>query len=234
MVRTLLISLCLTSFASAGVSERDLFEPGDGLLTFDDESGREWLDPIATTFPSSSLADFLETLSSDDRYAGFEFATVEDIRELATSFEAPFVEDSSQFFLVPDNLSPLLLEHLDWNIELTGGILGAIRYTYGLVATSEGMVIGGQHFDGTSVYVPQPAGVSEIVPGAINQPIGPSNSLLAGSYFRVSNEPLRTGPDGEIVYAFWLFRDATAVPEPSTAWLTLAACLGALRLRAFA
>lgn len=89
-----LIALSLVcAEASAAVFERDWKTPGDGLLTYDDVSGREWLDLsvslLSDQFPGVDREAKYQYVAgqtaSDGLFAGFSIARREDVIALAQS-----------------------------------------------------------------------------------------------------------------------------------------------------
>ena len=78
-MRTLLIAILLSLApltASATISERDLLEPGDGLLTYDDVNQREWLD--LTVDPALQLGR-----TSNSYLPGWQCCTIFNLATLA-------------------------------------------------------------------------------------------------------------------------------------------------------
>lgn len=76
----------------AGVSERDWKTPGDGLLTYDDENQREWLDLTQTQlfqFPGTTLEDRYQAVLAETipggMFHGFTPAVANDALALAQS-----------------------------------------------------------------------------------------------------------------------------------------------------
>ena len=65
---------------ASSLSQRDLKTAGDGLLTFDSMTGREWLDPIHTKDLNEN--ELYYALKDGGAYAGFTHATAKEIEEL--------------------------------------------------------------------------------------------------------------------------------------------------------
>lgn len=83
MIKNISIYICLifgASSSSAALVSNDLFTPGDGLLTWDNSRGLEWLDLSATYGKSNS---YINNSSWGSR--GFRHATNEDLIGLFTS-----------------------------------------------------------------------------------------------------------------------------------------------------
>jgi hypothetical protein len=88
------IALAVTPLdaAKAAVFERDWKTPGDGLLTYDDVSQREWLDlPVSLLdqFPGMTIEDRYQSaileIAPGGLFDGFAVANRTDIVSLATS-----------------------------------------------------------------------------------------------------------------------------------------------------
>ena len=62
--------------------QRDFKTAGDGLLTFDSITGREWLDPVHTSNLSKLGLD--DALKDGGAYAGFTHATAKEVEELVS------------------------------------------------------------------------------------------------------------------------------------------------------
>ncbi|MEO0530943.1 MAG: hypothetical protein AAF266_10275, partial [Planctomycetota bacterium] len=84
---TLLALLLATQLANAGVVSRDLFEPGDGLLTYDDVNQRKWLDFTVTAGLTSDA--LLAALENDLTLQGFQVAASSDVNNLFRSGSGP-------------------------------------------------------------------------------------------------------------------------------------------------
>jgi hypothetical protein len=69
---------------ASSLSERDFKTPGDGLLTFDSITGREWLDPVATHARSryNFYVDHPTYTDGPTSVAGFTYATKRDVQDL--------------------------------------------------------------------------------------------------------------------------------------------------------
>jgi len=69
----LFVLVFFSSHTCAGVLERDWQTPGDGLLTFDDVSQREWLDlsqTIMDLFPGSTLEEKFQSVVAETAPGG--------------------------------------------------------------------------------------------------------------------------------------------------------------------
>ena len=71
--------------ASAALIEQDLFAAGDGLITFDDQTGLEWLDLTETT--NLSYND-VETDGGGWLSLGFRHATGAEVCDLMAAYAA--------------------------------------------------------------------------------------------------------------------------------------------------
>jgi len=78
-----LITLVAAIDLRAAIIERDLYEPGDGLLTFDTINRREWLDVTATGELSFAAVEWL--LAPGRPLDGFELGSVADVELLVDS-----------------------------------------------------------------------------------------------------------------------------------------------------
>lgn len=79
----LLLVLLIPSSGSASLIASDFAVPGDGLLTYDDTTGFEWLD-LTVTY-QSSYADVQSQLGSGGAYAGFSIAAASEVVALFAS-----------------------------------------------------------------------------------------------------------------------------------------------------
>ena len=146
----------LTTNVEGAFLERDFLSTGDGLLTYDTENHREWLDLTYTNFVP---IDVIRTEMRTGRFLeGFTFATLEDIQELLRSeeitWEDAYVADkfgfpSTLFIELFSEVASLKYEYENVTTRGKGSII--TRYSFGKFATlSES---GEYFFDGTSVSV---------------------------------------------------------------------------------
>lgn len=121
---------------------------------------------------------------------------------------------------------------LGFNIQATGGAVGGMVEAYGLVATEAGEEFSGSYFDGSGVSAYEVGyerrDLFEDVTALPPHLLGPFTGFVA------VRGPFLSFPNTWQLDAYWLYRDAAPVPEPAGVALIAAACLGALRLRAFA
>lgn len=230
ITRTLYLLACLliTGQVKAGVASRDLFEPGDGLLTYDNVNQREWLDFNYSA--SLGRENLFAEVVSDGAVVGFKFATRRDVEQLAVSAGASWIGTPYQQLLENSDNSVRLMELLDWTFQLKNDVVGLRTFTGGQVAVGDSVedslqfessaillvLYGEEAPDGNNHYLFPPVGVfSEI---ELTSPL-----------------PL------DLTGYYWLYRDAAPAPEPAAAYLLLAALLGGafrrlkpLRLRASA
>ncbi|QDT70151.1 hypothetical protein MalM25_30960 [Planctomycetes bacterium MalM25] len=220
----LLLSLYLNCPATAGVVSRDLFEPGDGLLTYDDVNQREWLDFSVTESESDNTV--LSRLGRDGDLSGFQWATNSDVHSFATGLNAPWELISggtNNLQIVFASVSALPLAEYSGDHELLAAI-GATAVV-DLVGNSFLLSYGRTAFDGT-------------VDGLDRRSVALAGRGLVEdgrklfSFLLIDRVSIAASPTP--ISGYWLYRDAAPIPEPTTAWLMLAACLAALRLRAFA
>lgn len=109
MLRTLSIALCclsLADFAPAAVISRDWLAPGDGLLTLDQRTGREWLDLSVTQLAPvldennqlrPAYLAVLEELRPGGSLEEFSVALASEVVELA---ESAGIDATSESFSV--------------------------------------------------------------------------------------------------------------------------------------
>lgn len=219
---TLLLALVFADAATAGVVSRDLFEPGDGLLTYDDVNQREWLDFSVMMGQSSEFVG--ERIGVGGRLFGFHLATANDVGALARSLDAPwsrvYSQDSSpQLFEIPSaSLQP---------VAMADELLDLLAVPPRIISTpkAQRLVVGHLASDGTvdSLFFKRLAIAAEQSEGIESGETVLSFFLLDAGLIHFRQES-----------SYWLYRDAVAVPEPTTACLTLAACLAAWRLRGLA
>lgn len=234
---TLLLILLLTTVSeSAGVVSRDLFEPGDGLLTYDDVNQREWLDfSVTAGLSEEELTRSLE----QSALLGFKLATKDDALEL---FEA-------------NNNSYLPGESHDWaclfgnakthEFDLGNNVTLLATHLSGLTAQDpEGD--DEAHSVSFAMQIQAPDFLIDVLPRTYGFAYYPHLCVeqgvpclqVIGRISDFSNEGLidviaDLGPPPELE-TYWLYRDAAPVPEPTTAFLSITASLVAWRIRVFA
>jgi hypothetical protein len=83
LVVALLWAAHIANGAAAAIISRDLHETGDALLTYDTQSGREWLDILLLYgLPVNELP---EVISPGGMYSGFKLASFADVELFAYS-----------------------------------------------------------------------------------------------------------------------------------------------------
>jgi hypothetical protein len=212
--------LMLFAFACptlAGVVSRDLFAPGDGLLTYDDVNQREWLDLAATDGDSEERLE--ERISGGGDLYGFTYATRGEVYQFASAFRVEsIILTTGDIDLVHLNLTLLpqanpVADHLadalsvPFILDMTGN---EVRSSLGL--TKFDGTVDGLDFRRVAVVASRP-----------NAATGAA-IVFASLYRNVS-----LGNVGQRGY--WLYRDVAPVPEPTAATLMVTACLAALSLR---
>ncbi|MEZ6318102.1 MAG: hypothetical protein R3B49_05005 [Phycisphaerales bacterium] len=80
----------LAPLASADLTSRDWAASGDGLLTFDADSGLEWLDWEYTN--NRSYADVSSQLGAGGEFEGFRYATEDEMRGLYEHAGAVYID----------------------------------------------------------------------------------------------------------------------------------------------
>ncbi len=96
----------LVGYANADLVEEDLFTLGDGLVTYDTDTGLYWLDLTVTT--NLSYNDVLNEISEGGSLEGFWYATTADIDTLQVSAGLPAGLFFSSFPIYLDNMNQLL------------------------------------------------------------------------------------------------------------------------------
>jgi len=145
--------LLATCDCPAAVFERDWKVPGDGLLTYDDESHREWLDLSETLLEQFSGSDLeqryqnaIAELAPGGRFEGFLVARRSDVLALADSAGVDALSDDfdTNHFAVghlTDLLGPTLyvenrlqysLGYLDERVSLGSGIMTRLISVFGV------------------------------------------------------------------------------------------------------
>ena len=214
----LIVALSVPAASSAGLIERDLWGSGDGLITFDSVNRREWLD-LPTTL-DTTVSEVQIEMEPGGRFEGFQFATRDDVLQLADAAGVP-LRDSNEIFATPNARSAI--ELLDWMVYATGGALGDSKWTYGQVAFDPNTTP--PALDDTNFYIfstfrnspqyghPQSGGGGDFGYAYFDGPFW-SSAGPVGGYGDL-------GP-------FWLYREA--IPEPNSASL-LATIFAALFLK---
>lgn len=200
---TLLVCFVTISSVHAGVLEMDLAAPGDGLLTYDTINKRTWLDLPETG--GLELSEVLEQMEPGGRLAGFQFAMLEDVTALAASAQVGWTNPTLPG--VQSDAAGRLIDLVDWTIHYTGGIVGNLKMSVGLI--TQGFLNGEPQFDGTTFCINVTYQGEDLLPGQINTPIFYNPKPHGGVYV--------SGPVSFIMNpSFWLYR---TVPEPSSVLL---------------
>lgn len=251
-MRTMLIaflSSLATLTATAAIFERDLFEPGDGLLTYDDVNQREWLDLTYTEH--YTLDDLVTATAPSGPLREFRLAMPEDLNYLASSAGVEWIEFGS----IPPLNGPAAFEF----VSRIGVLVDHTQRiddlnSSGVTFFCEGNVCGIDFNDLHSFTVEEAlglrlsAGFVQAVPPNRSS-AGPNNNFVLITAISVGSpnlassivfNPNQTSTGGGIAFTpydvgteiegpYWLYREA--VPEPSTAILSLAGAIAATSLR---
>ena len=107
---------------ASSLSQRDLKTAGDGLLTFDSMTGREWLDPIHTKDLDAN--ELYYALKDGGVYAGFTHATAKEIEELIShgGVDASVLGDlssGSSYFILDRLIDRSSRYYIDYSIGIT-------------------------------------------------------------------------------------------------------------------
>jgi hypothetical protein len=209
--------------AQSAIISMDLNQPGDGLLTYDTITHREWLDLSQTDV--LQLATVEQSLKPGGSLFGFHIATAADVSALATSAGYVGLDASSpDDFTAASNLINLLGQDLTYETDVTTN-----DYTNPYDKT---LPTGGTYYVigiYTNGLVRDAANSDTLIPFTIETVTSGSTSFIATRLSQIG-----TGLDfgGTLtqatVGASWLYRDVT-VPEPSSAILfLLAGCANAI------
>jgi hypothetical protein len=220
LIRLALLCMCvgMPTILHGGIVERDFRVLGDGLLTYDDVSHREWLDLTETL--DWNLPTLEAALSIGGSLCGFKSATLADLEELATSVGIPWI--------TPWQFPTFTGKEANLLIELVGSLPTDVDD--GPSQVPERFT---PDFDDTIYLPPAPFGPTEVSVGFIADASG----LIAQTTVVVVGEELRPGQmnvpisfkswGGIFVHEFeldsvagpyWLYR---AVPEPNSLSLFL-------------
>lgn len=170
---------------AAGLIERDLFEPGDGLLTYDEATGREWLDfTIGRYLAESGITDSgdLPRVLDD-----FQIATLDDVEALMRSAATPRVDPWSFKGLTDSGVD--LVDLMGETMRASGSILSDMVHAGGLVAPGSG--VSSEHESVVAVAAYN-FGV-QLIPGAL---FNPAASRSSGYYALTDSDyPFDFDPD---------------------------------------
>lgn len=259
--RTILASVILVLIADtgafSGVISRGFLKPDDGLLTYDNQHEREWLDFAVTK--GKSLEEVQALLLPGGILEGFEFASRSDVAGLTVSANVlSSVHELSPAVYLPGEPRQPAKPHSDDLIGLLGSSeiqslvrTENLRLDYQVVTEISGSldreVTGGvvsprRHELGDRLAGPTVVRIMRQAELSISLDDGPRNasqysfSLSPYSYQEERNY-FFTGylkspsgaiewslpPDDPLLTSYWLFREASSVPEPLAAWLLLLA-----------
>lgn len=211
LILSILLS-CLASQSWGGFVARDLLMPGDGLLTYDDINQREWLDLDFTL--GSGREGLLAALDDGGLLEGFQFATADDVRQLADSAGVYWYGPPSNGLDAMDQTHLQLLGLLGMTLRLDTDVAGLLRFSGGLVVE-----VGNEtpvRFD--------PGLLMLVVYGDDLPPGGNFHGLLkptGGFDFFAPSQFAAIGID--LTTSYWLYREASAAPEPTGLWGVLLA-----------
>jgi hypothetical protein len=218
LVTFTLACLILSGELNGAVIERDLHSVGDGLLTYDTVSGREWLDLTAT--PSVTLAQIQASFGTGglrELFGGFEIAQYEDVFALANS--AGISPDA----MGSQPARPANSSEIDAAFRLAELVCGeACHFDAGILAQgSVGFLSLYQHDSVTVTAWNSHPPLRESPGGGVYGQF--YSSTIEGPEWYM--EHLRNLP----VSYVWLYR--AAVPEPAVAGLLLPLLFAGARLR---
>ena len=202
----------MSSLSNAGLIERDWQSAGDGLITYDESTGLEWLDITATQ--NRSYNDISSKLGVGLEFAGWQYATGNQYHTLWADTAYNTTNLNLQWYATsnytPQEKSDLLLRAatileltgLSYDSTLSGCVLTSTskcyRENYGVLADSNGSNQWVTHLDSWW----NTSGITEY---------SSTNFLLLGTHWTSWNKETVNSRAGH-----WLVREATSVPEPST------------------
>jgi len=211
LVVALLLADLFANATYAGIISRDLHEPGDGLLTYDTQSGREWLDILLLYgLPVNELPT---VLSPGGTYSGFKLASFADVEQFA--FSAGFDHVSPALLLGDDqdfDVAYKFIDHLS-GYYASGSILNESWGTYAILSDN----LSEQNYEYIRSLAIGPEG---LVPGALN----PLLYARKGSGFLAHGHATFSAYPSNPTLGYWLYRE-TVAPEPSTILMASIAAL---------
>jgi hypothetical protein len=169
------IALAVTPLdaAKATVFERDWKTPGDGLLTYDDVSQREWLDLSVSRldqFPEPRLEHAIAEIATGGLFEGFIWAKYDDVRNFATSAGINIATTDLAINGIPTNEV----------IDLLGPTFDSAvsRRSVGLINEMQSVHPNAPPYDGAAFRI----------------------QAFAGLYFNISDDLLRQTSNGLMLY----------------------------------
>lgn len=211
---TLLLTILTASLSQAALIERDWLAPGDALLTYDPNTGLEWLDvsqTILSRFSTSRITDeaaddAILQLQPGGALEGFNLASRADVEQLAVSAGVD-VSSLQRAEQTADAMRTLIgmLRGRDVPLDSGGSVQGVI----------DEQVIPQSTIENRNV-----AGILAVSRPSTNRPRG-----MAGVGFANRTDQYRTGGGTVDSTGLLVFR----IPEPSSgiALLVALACMRA-------
>ena len=141
---SLSLAIAVTSARSALI-ERDWIADGDGLITYDTATGLEWLDVPATA--NIPYSDVVATVNTSPEYAGFNFASKQQVETFFNSGNLQDLFDSGD---APDEVIKIEKFLSYWGVVW---YVGTGQRTEFLTANTQGLPPG-QHWSGRLVWFP--------------------------------------------------------------------------------
>ena len=179
----------VTSTANASLIQTDLYSTGDGLLTYDSESGLEWLD-ISETYLLFGR-QVMSRISDGGIWEGFHHASRDEVNDFWENAGVPFTGGPA----------PLLYDPVRNLVSLMGSING-LR---GLTSTRGGSIFSGG-LSGASLSTECHFDIFE--GGSVCTGSAKLNSYFINDYLNTASS------DG----GTWLARTAIVVPIPASIW----------------
>ena len=196
------MALVLSTSANSAIISTDWQSSGDGLLTYDNVSGLEWLDLTETT--NNSYNQMLAQINDPGgMYSGFRYATLAELDQLV-----------QQFNLTTEN-------------TVTSGFSNDIVNLSGYLGITMFESPDPLGYSGTGFY----GYIGDLTWGTNRGSIGMYNSTKCqtGDCYAVQTEYASADLSSEIKGHF-LVRDVAVVPVPAAAWLFASGLLGLFSL----
>jgi hypothetical protein len=187
--RAILLLFVATCPTWAGVVSRDLLEPGDGLLTYDDSNHREWLD--FSVAANLNMNEMYAQTAAGGSLAGFHLATGLNLEELGRSS----LTQASDWREEIHSLLPYQ------QLGLMASDIAERRYYVDEMSTSSLHVFLG----------PSLGGMAEIKPNLVF--VWARHSFGYSGFYDASLD-FMAFPWPGVTPAYWLFRETTFFPNP--------------------
>lgn len=204
MIKKFVSAATLTLLIGSGVAQASLIseasEFGADTITFDTQSGLEWLDLSVTV--GRPFSDIASQLSTGGEFAGFHYATVADVTNLFYHAGIPQIGSPGQYGIDQFNAVNQLMGIVGGLLQTTdpAGLCPSCYGWYSLGITSD---------------------VGDTGSGRIYSYLGVTNEPPYGVIFGYANPAhgVQTENGNQVGMASWLVK--APVPEPETYWMLL-------------